>query len=377
MEFATTDGRRWIIGKGEPCVRIQLRDAAVTRRIAVNTALHFGEAYVDGDWTPDRCTLNEVLDLAVRFQTHADARIPWPRLRRWHSRWQQRNTASGAQRNVAHHYDIDDALYRRFLDRDLHYSCAYFAADELSLEQAQQAKCALIARKLDLPREARVLDIGCGWGSLALYLAAEHGARVTGITLSSAQLERARERARERGLEDRVEFRLEDYRNVRGSFDAVVSVGMFEHVGQPQYAQYFAAIAGLLRDSGTALVHTIGRCSPPARCNPWIERYIFPGGYVPAASEMVEAIETSGLLLCDLEVWREHYAKTLAEWYRRFAAACSDLPASLDARFQRMWAFYLLASEASFRAGDLVVFHAQLTRRKDRLPQTRDYLYGR
>jgi cyclopropane-fatty-acyl-phospholipid synthase len=375
IEFATKDGRTWTVGRGEPCVRVHLRDAGVLRRIAMHTALRFGETYVDGGWVPEHCTLGEVLDVGIRLQQHFEQQARWPWLQRLSARWSERNGAQRSRRNVAHHYDLGNALYRLFLDADLHYSCAYFADPGMSLEQAQQAKCALIAHKLDLRADAEVLDIGCGWGSLAMYLAEHHGARVTGITLSSEQLALARQRVRERGLQDRVSLRLEDYRDTRGRFDAVVSVGMFEHVGRPQYRCYFDTIARLLKPDGTALVHSIGRSSPPGCCNPWIQKYIFPGGYVPAASEMLSAVETSGLVLSDLEIWRRHYAMTLAEWQRRFEAAHASLPAGLDERFRRLWSFYLLASEACFRVGGLVVFHAQLIRHNDRLPLTRDYLY--
>lgn len=373
IEFATTDGRVWRLGNGEPHVRLRVRDAAALRRMLIKPALRFGEAWMSGDWTPDGCSLREVLAVATRLSMHLDSRWGRSRWRRLRARISEFNTPLRARRNVAHHYDVDYSVYRQFLDADLHYSCAYFAREDMSLEQAQQAKCRLIARKLHLTSGAEVLDIGCGWGSLAMFLAEHHDVRVTGITLSQAQLGVARERARARGLADRVQFRLEDYRQTQGTFDAIVSVGMFEHVGRPQYRTFFTQLAKLLKPDGTALLHTIGRNSPPGLGNPWIRKYIFPGGYIPAASEMLPAIESAGLLLCDFEVWRRHYARTLAEWQRRFDGA--ELPPAFDERFRRMWNFYLLASEASFIHGDLVVFHAQLAHRNDRLPLTRDYLY--
>jgi cyclopropane-fatty-acyl-phospholipid synthase len=375
IEFATVDGRVWTLGTGTPRVRVRVHDATVLRRMLRNPALRFGEVWMDSGWTPDGCTLREVLAVAIRICAHVERRRRWPALRRLRARIDELNTPLRARRNASHHYDVDYEVYRRFLDADLHYSCAYFTQDGMSLEAAQLAKCRLIARKLDLAPGAEVLDIGCGWGSLAMFLAEHHGVRVTGITLSQAQLEVAQQRARERGLDDRVQFRLEDYRQTQGSFDAIVSVGMFEHVGRPQYARYFEQLARLLRPDGTALLHTIGRSSPPSAGNPWIRKYIFPGGYIPAASEILPAIESSGLVLCDLEIWRHHYARTLAEWQRRFDAASAELAPRFDARFRRMWSFYLLASEASFVHGDLVVFHAQLSHRNDRLPLTRDYLY--
>jgi cyclopropane-fatty-acyl-phospholipid synthase len=287
------------------------------------------------------------------------------------------NNPLKSRRNVHAHYDLDYDLYSRFLDRDLHYSCAYFSNPDMGLEAAQQAKCAHIATKLDLQPGARVLDIGCGWGSMALYLAEHHEARVTAITLSPEQLGVARQRAVERKLERLVEFRLEDYRDTRGEFDAIVSIGMFEHVGRPQYHRFFEQVGSLLTPQGTALLHSIGRSTPAGSTNPWIRKYIFPGGYIPAASEIMAAMEPSGLILTDLEVWRLHYARTLAEWNRRFQAERERFAAQLGERFCRMWEFYLQVSEANFRWGDLVVFHAQMERSLERLPLTRDYLYGR
>jgi cyclopropane-fatty-acyl-phospholipid synthase len=376
LEFAAPDGRTWTLGQGLPRLRLRLRTAAEMRRILWRPPLSLGERYVAGGWDPENASLAEVLELGVRFCAWREQRSGdgfWQRLR---SRLGELNDPQRSRRNVEHHYDLDEAFYARFLDRELHYSCAYYERPGLSLEQAQRAKCALIARKLDLRPGARVLDIGCGWGSLALHLAEHQRVQVTGITLSPAQWRSATRRAAERGLDGRVEFRLADYRHVEGDYDAIVSVGMFEHVGRPQYRGYFRRIAELLRPEGTALLHTIGRHSPPGSTNPWIRRYIFPGGYIPAASELLAAVEPSGLRLNDLEVWRQHYAETLAEWHRRFQAARASLPAAMDERFCRMWAFYLQASEASFRSGELVVFQLQLTRALTRLPLTRDYLYA-
>jgi len=369
LEFVAPDGRRWTLGSGAPRVRLRLQQAAVLRRILRRPAMNFGETYVDGHWEPEGCSLSEVLGVALRFEQHRQRRHPHP-LARLGALIGELNSPLRARRNVAHHYNLDETFYRGFLDQDMHYSCAYYRDAGITLEEAQREKCALIARKLDLRPDMRVLDIGCGWGSLAMHLAERHGVHVTGITLSETQLAAAKRRAKERGLAQRLEFRLEDYRDTTGRYDAVVSVGMFEHVGRPQYGRYFARIHQLLAPQGTALVHTIGRLSPPGATNAWIRKYIFPGGYIPAASEMLAAVERSGLELADLEVWRLHYAETLAEWHRRFSTMTLE-----DARFTRIWRFYLQASEASFRHGDLVVFQAQLLRDRRRLPLTRDYLY--
>ncbi|MGH8516690.1 MAG: class I SAM-dependent methyltransferase [Panacagrimonas sp.] len=341
----------------------------------LNPGLQFGEAYIDGDWDPLGCSLEQVLEAAV-VMTGSDAYAThWRALSLAAERVVELNDAWIAARRIRRHYDLDADLYATFLDRDLHYSCAYFAEPTMDLEAAQQAKCALIAAKLDLRPNARVLDIGCGWGSLALHLAEKHGARVTGITLSPGQFEVAQRRATERGLADRVEFRLQDYRDVDGRFDAVVSVGMFEHVGRPQYPRFFSAVRDRLAHGGTALLHTIGRNGPPQPTNAWIRRHIFPGGYIPAASEVIDALEPSGLMLTDLEIWRLHYALTLAEWNRRFQARRAEFARRLGERFCRTWEFYLQGSEASFRQGGLVVFQLQMSRALKRLPMTRDYLY--
>lgn len=369
------DGRSLNLGHGAPHAAIRLHRRRTLWRMLLHPGLQFGEAYIDGAWDPLGCTLEQVLEAAVAM-TESDSYSA-----RWRTLWRaaefvtELNDAFIAARRIRHHYDVDADLYATFLDRDLHYSCAYFADAAMDLEAAQQAKCALIAAKLDLRPNARVLDIGCGWGSLALYLAENHGARVTGITLSPGQFEVAQRRARERGLDGRVEFRLQDYRETTERFDAIVSVGMFEHVGRPQYPRFFESVHERLAHGGTALLHTIGRNGPPQPTNAWIRRHIFPGGYIPAASEIMDALEPSGLRLTDFEVWRLHYALTLAEWNRRFQARRAEFAARLGERFCRIWEFYLQGSEASFRQGNLVVFQLQMSRALNRLPLTRDYLY--
>lgn len=374
LHILAPDGERWTLGSGQPEATLHLRDRAELLRMATHPRLQVGERYMEGGWEPADDDLLAVLEVAMRnldrMMRHGNHH-----LRRLLARLGELNSPLSARRNISHHYDIDTPVYRHFLDAEMHYSCAYFERPDMDLEAAQQAKCALIARKLDLRPGARVLDIGCGWGGMALHLARHHDVHVTGITLSERQLAMARHRAAEEGLDGRVEFRLEDYRATRGPFDAIVSVGMFEHVGRPQYDTYFRRLRELLTEDGVALVHSIGRSGPPGEGNPWIRKYIFPGGYIPAASEMLAPVERSGLILADFEVWRLHYAQTLAEWHRRFQAARQEIEAIMGERFCRMWRFYLQASEAAFRWGGLGVFHLQLTRSLDRLPLTRDYLY--
>jgi cyclopropane-fatty-acyl-phospholipid synthase len=286
----------------------------------------------------------------------------------------QGNGRTRARQNVAHHYDLSGALYDLFLDADRQYSCAFFERPGDTLEMAQQNKKRRIAAKLSLRRGMRVLDIGSGWGGMGIYLAEAHGAEVRGITLSAEQLRVARSRAAGAGLASRVHFSLEDYRETQGPFDRIVSVGMFEHVGIGHYDAYFRKIAALLADDGVALVHSIGRSDGPGVTNPWIGKYIFPGGYAPALSEVLPAVERAGLIVTDIEILRLHYAQTLQEWRRRFLEHRDAACALYDERFCRMWEFYLAASEMAFRWQGNIVFQLQLARRMDALPLTRDYM---
>jgi cyclopropane-fatty-acyl-phospholipid synthase len=285
----------------------------------------------------------------------------------------QFNPSGRARRNAAHHYDIDSAIYDLFLDRDRQYSCAYFTPGA-DLEEAQLAKKRHVAAKLALEPGHRVLDIGSGWGGLGLYLAKMADCDVTGVTLSTEQLKLSRERTSKEGLARRVRFELRDYRKIEGSFDRIVSVGMFEHVGVNHYGTFFKKVRHLLADNGVALIHTIGRSEPPSVTNPFIAKYIFPGGYIPALSEVASAIERSGLIISDIEILRLHYAQTLRAWRERFLANWDRAAAIRDEVFCRMWEFYLAASETAFRYQGLVVFQIQLAKRVATLPLTRDYI---
>jgi cyclopropane-fatty-acyl-phospholipid synthase len=288
---------------------------------------------------------------------------------------QQWNRIAASRRNVAHHYDLDVRLFRRFLDEDMQYSCAYWLREGMTLEQAQRAKKEHIRRKLLLSPGQRVLDIGCGWAGLAIFLAETCGVRVTGLTLSREQYRIARERVKQRGLEELVDIRLEDYRENTETYDRVVSVGMFEHVGARNYDTYFRTVRERLTEDGVALIHTIGSAAPPGLTNPWIRRYIFPGGYIPAMSEAMAAVERQRLASTDVEVLRLHYAFTLAQWQQRFQRVRAEVAAEKDERFCRMWEFYLALSEAAFRWRDLVVFQFQLARDKGAVPLRRGYLH--
>jgi cyclopropane-fatty-acyl-phospholipid synthase len=355
---------------------VAIRSNRALARIARNPGLHLGEAYADGDLVIENGGLWDFVDLIGRNMAHRPLQYPnlWSHIRRRWINW--RTTANGraaARHNVEHHYDLSLDLYRRFLDEDLQYSCAYFAHPKATLEEAQRAKKAHIIAKLRLEPGHRVLDIGCGWGGMALSLA-EAGAHAYGVTLSKEQFATARERAAQRGLGQRAQFDLRDYRDVEGPFDRIVSVGMFEHVGLPNYETYFRNVARLLKDDGVALIHSIGRSEGPGVTQPWIAKYIFPGGYIPALSEVLPAIERAGLLVVDIEILRLHYAKTLRCWRERFMARRAEIAAIYDERFCRMWEFYLAVSELSFRYRNHMVFQVQLAKRIDTVPITRDYI---
>lgn len=358
-------------------VTMRLHARSVPRKLLCNADLALGEAYMDGTLTVDN---DDIYGLIELFVVNLNRR-PEILHRRWLGALRQicrvvtqYNPVGRARRNVAHHYDLSCALYDLFLDADRQYSCAYFRGPDDDLETAQDNKKALIAAKLLLAPGQRVLDIGCGWGGLALHLAQAHGARVHGVTLSQEQHKVAVERARATGHAKEAEFSLQDYRQVSGTFDRIVSVGMFEHVGVPHYREFFATLRDKLTDDGVALLHTIGRADGPGATNPWFAKYIFPGGYSPALSEVLAVVERSGLYVTDVEVWRLHYAETLKAWRSRFEANLDRVREIYDERFCRMWRFYLVVSELAFRDNGHVVFQIQLAKKQDAVPLTRDYL---
>lgn len=364
-------------GAAGPKVSIRLHDKALHRRLLFSPKLGVGEAYMNGTLTIEEGTLYDFLDLAGHnigaLEGHPiqAAQLALGRLMRFVHTF---NPVGRAQKNVAHHYDLSDALYDMFLDKDRQYSCAYFMTDNDSLEMAQHNKKLHLASKLLLGSGQKVLDIGSGWGGLALYLARLSGTEVTGVTLSVEQQKVSEQRAKELGLADRVRFKLLDYRKVEGRFDRIVSVGMFEHVGAAHYREFFRKVKSLLKDDGVAVLHAIGRMDPPGSTNPWLRKYIFPGGYTPALSEVMKAVELEGLWVTDVEILRLHYAKTLREWHRRFQANRDRIKALYDERFCRMWEFYLVGCEIAFRHMGQMVFQIQLARRQDAVPLTRDYI---
>jgi cyclopropane-fatty-acyl-phospholipid synthase len=376
MTFTAASGAKFTCGDGTgPPISVRFLSRQTERRILLNPELALGEAYMDGTFVVENGSIADALAILL----DQPEMVPrWGRLQWWmrylarHAR--QFNWRGRARNNVAHHYDLDGRLYSLFLDADRQYSCAYFETPDATLDDAQLAKKRHLAAKLMIGRGDRVLDIGSGWGGLGLYLAEMTGADVTGITLSTEQLQIANARAGERNLSRQARFLLSDYRDVPGRFDRIVSVGMFEHVGVGFYETYFKRCAELLSDDGVMVLHSIGRSTGPDVTSPWITKYIFPGGYMPAVSEVIPAIERAGLLVCDIEILRLHYAETLKAWRERFMARREEAVRLYDERFARMWEFYLAGSEMSFRKQNLMNFQIQLTKRQGIVPMTRDYI---
>lgn len=357
-------------GMGEVVWRIN--DPQVSSRLLQNGEFELGQTYMEKGWDLLKGNLFDLINLLyLNFGEQppgAVKKVLGRTLKQW-------NNLAKSLKNVATHYDLDETLFRSFLDEDMHYSCAYFKSPDDDLETAQQNKCLHIMNKLCLQPGQKLLDIGSGWGSLSLYMARNGGVSTQGVTLSKEQLRVAEARAEEQGLADRVKFDLQDYREHTGKYDRIVSVGMFEHVGRPYYETFFHKLDDLLTDDGVVLLHSIGRSGKPGVTNPWIQKYIFPGGYIPALSEMTAAIEKAGLLINDVEILRFHYADTLAAWGQRFNEHRDEFVESKGETFCRMWEIYLAMCEAAFRSSDLVVYQLQLSKSKYAVPDTRDYLY--
>lgn len=382
LSVTHADGRVQTFGTPDPMmpdIAIRFSDSAVAARIVRNPALGAAEAYMDGRLLIDRGDIRGLINLLKgnspweegdRLRPLAPIRL----LEQFVHRIDRINMKRRSKRNVAHHYDLSDRLYDLFLDADRQYSCAYFTDPANTLEQAQADKKAHIAAKLLLKRGMRVLDIGCGWGGMALYLHRATGAEVLGITLSEQQLKFARRRADEAGVSDKVRFELLDYRAVTGRFDRIVSVGMFEHVGPAYYGTFFRKCRALLSDDGVMLLHTIGRMDGPGVTDTFTTKYIFPGGYNPALSEIVRGYEGTKLFPTDIEILRRHYSRTIDHWYDRTVAAKDQIIALYDERFFRLWTFYLAGAAEAFRTGGMVNYQVQLAKSRAAVPEIRDYM---
>ena len=383
LTLTEAGGRKRIYGTptpGWPDLGLVLHDKGVPGKIARNPSLGFAEAYMD-------CRLDVEGGDIMEFIGFVRRNNPWNSGRNLDNpglldklrlavvgRINRLNARAASRRNVAHHYDIDDRLYDLFLDPNRQYSCAYWADGITTLEQAQIAKMNHIAAKLALAPGQTVLDIGCGWGGLAIHLHKVSGAKVHGISLSKEQIGYARAWAEREGVADAVTFGLTDFRDVEGTYDRIVSVGMFEHVGTRNFPAFFRQVHNRLTPDGVMLLHTIGRAAPPAVTDDFTRKYIFPGGYIPSLSETIEAIEPCKLMLADCEVLRRHYAPTLRAWYDRCVAQHDRIVELFDERFYRMWLFYLVGAATGFEHASLVNFQLQLVRDRDAVPITRDYI---
>lgn len=378
LTIIDVEGRQHVHGPGgEPKATIRLTDKKLYNSLFLNPELKAGEAYMDGTLVCEEGGIRGLLEV---FAHNRSGLRSYPlqkvlkgtlkKIKRFH----QRNKKSSSRSNVQHHYDLSNDFYHLFLDEDLQYSCAYWPSLDITLEEAQRLKKKHIAEKLCLKPGQKVLDIGCGWGGMAVFLAEEYDVEVVGVTLSDEQHALARQRVKDKGLEDRVDIRLIDYRDIDETFDRVVSVGMFEHVGVAHYNEYFSKIRDLMTEEGVALIHSIGRKGGPGTTGAWIRKYIFPGGYSPALSETFSEIEKAKLWVTDCEVLRLHYAYTLAEWDKRFQANRDIAAEMFDEKFCRMWEFYLVVSEFSFLHGKHMNFQIQLTKDVNAAPITRNYM---
>ena len=379
FELVDSNSKKYVIGnpKKEKPIVIKLLDQKLMQKLLINPDLYFGEAYMDGSLVIQNGTLTEFLDLAFKNIGRGDINFYGSVIKKIKGTFRYLtnfNKIVKSKENVAHHYDISEKLYDLFLDENRQYSCAYFKNDNDTLEQAQNNKIHHIIKKLNIQPNQKVLDIGSGWGTLALAIAKETKASVTGITLSENQFEYSKNKAKEMNLSNQVDFKLIDYRQLNEKFDRIVSVGMFEHVGRKFYKKYFNTVFKLLNEKGIALIHTIGSSMPPRDPQPWITKYIFPGGYTPSLSEVAKPIENSGLIVSDIEVLRMHYAHTLRNWKERFLSKKDTVLGMFDEKFFRMWEFYLASCEMAFKWGDQVVFQFQLSKDNISVPNTRDYI---
>ena len=374
------DSKKYEIGKPlkEIPIQIRLLDKSLNYKLLLNPDLYFGEAYTNGSLVIENGTITDILEIAFKNIGRENINIYSKvinKIRGTYRYFTNFNRIINSKKNVRHHYDISEKLYDLFLDKKRQYSCAYFKNENDSLDEAQTNKIDHIIKKLNIKPNQRVLDIGSGWGSLSIDIAKKTNASVTGITLSKNQFDYSNKKVKEMNLGNQVDFKLIDYRQINEKFDRIVSVGMFEHVGRKFYQTYFNQVSKLLKDDGISLIHTIGSVNSPRDPQPWITKYIFPGGYTPSLSEIAGPIEKSGLIISDMEVLRMHYSHTLRHWKERFLSKKQEVLEMFDEKFMRMWEFYLASCEMAFKWGDQVVFQLQLTKNFTSVPNTRDYIY--
>jgi len=380
LEVIDYDGKKYIFGNSEPFTSIKFHKKDIKKKLYLNPELYLGESYVDGDITIENGDLETFINIVsknynyiVKDFTHHILDL----INLFAEFFQRGNLQDISKKNVSHHYDINEEIYKLFLDKDMQYSCAYFHNENISLDQAQIDKKNHLIKKLNINKNnMKVLDIGSGWGGMALQIAKDTGAYVKGVTLSDNQYITSKKRAKELSLDSKVDFDLIDYRNLNEKFDRIISVGMFEHVGKKEYQKFFKKIYDLLNDEGVCVLHTIGTMHPPSKTNPWIKKYIFPGGYIPSLSDIVPVIEKNKLWINDIEFLQLHYATTLKNWRINFNRNREKISKILDEKFCRMWEFYLLSSEYSFRNLGNQVFQIQITKNLDNLPFTRNYIYN-
>ena len=380
LEIIDSKNKLHTFGNSNPLVTIRLTNKSIERKLFINPGLHLGEAYMNEELIIEKGTIEEFISLISNsyddFVSNNKIYKFYEYLSSVFMPFQQINQLVNSKKNVAHHYDIDENLYKLFLDKDMQYSCAYFHNPNIGLDQAQKDKKEHIIKKLSINENMNVLDIGCGWGGMAIEIAKQTGAKVKGITLSENQFKTASERAQKEGLSDRVSFALQDYRNETDQYDRIVSVGMFEHVGVRYFGTYLKKVHDILKDNGVFLLHTIGQRGKPTATSPWIRKYIFPGGYIPSLSEIMKETQKLNINIADIEILRLHYAHTLSHWYKNVMENRDKIIKMFDMRFFRMWEFYLLASKYSFVNMGNVVFQIQISKNINNLPLTRNYIYN-
>lgn len=380
LSIIDSNNNTHVFGKGKSNLRIRLTNKSIEKKLFRNPSLHFGEGYMNKEILIEEGSIEQLIDLITScyddFIQHNSVYKIYENFSGYFKIFQQLNEIVKSKQNVAHHYDLKEDLYKLFLDKDMQYSCAYFHNENISLDQAQIDKKNHIINKLQISENMKVLDIGCGWGGMAIEIAKQTGATVKGITLSENQFATASKRAQEEGLSEKLTFKLQDYRNENENYDRIVSVGMFEHVGIKYFREYLKKTYDLLKDTGVFLLHTIGQRGVPTATSPWIRKYIFPGGYIPSLSDIIHETEKLNINITDIEILRLHYAHTLTHWYKNVQKNKDQIIKMFDDRFYRMWEFYLLASKYSFVNMGNVVFQIQIAKNINNLPLTRNYMYN-